>query len=611
MNKFRISTKLFALVGFLLLLALGLGGFGVWGIARVNAGLETVYNDRVVCLGQLGIVRNEYLSQVVQIAIKVRQEKLTPPEGSQALDSSMKEAHGQWKDYSVTYLTEDEKKLVAEAEPRLQAADAAIARLRASFAADDKKRITESIAADVIPTLDPLAQTLESLISLQLRESKREFGISQELYKTMRMGAIFALLLGFGIALLFAAAIIRNVTRLTKEATNITQQVNQAIGQLDTTENKGSSGGTGDEIAQLVRLMKAMLHNLEFAAATVNRVAAGDLTTRITLASSDQSSSLYSIAEMNAKLSSLIEGVRLSASNLASGSEQISAGAQQLSQGSAEQASSTEEISAAVTQLGAQAKESAMNVVRAKGTSEQTMESATQGSAMMKDMLESMAEIGRASSNISKIIKTIDEIAFQTNLLALNAAVEAARAGKYGRGFAVVAEEVNNLSKRSQQAARETAEIIEDSIRKVARGESILTGTEQVFRTIFDGVKGIATLTDQVNRATAEQVSGIEQIETGIRQIETATQQGASISQENAATSEELSGQAGHLSELVAVFKVQGTGLPDKSTAHHLPANKGTQKTTGINTGSKAPGRDVDAATIIDLGDRENEFAKF
>ncbi len=239
------------------------------------------------------------------------------------------------------------------------------------------------------------------------------------------------------------------------------------------------------------------------------------------------------------------------------GAKQVSDASQSLSEAATESASSLEEISASMHEISSQARQNADNATQANGLASNVRYSADEGNHKMCDMQKAMAAINESATNVAKIIKAIDEIAFQTNLLALNAAVEAARAGKHGKGFTVVAEEVRNLAQRSAKAAKETAEMIESSIKKAGAGSKIADETARSFGEIVNGVTKVTDLVGEIASASKEQEHGVSLVNTNISQVDKATQQNTATAEEAAAASEELSAQAVELSVMLKRFKLK------------------------------------------------------
>ena len=237
---------------------------------------------------------------------------------------------------------------------------------------------------------------------------------------------------------------------------------------------------------------------------------------------------------------------------VASAANQVSASSQTLAEGASEQAASLEETSASLEEMSSMTKKNAEHAQSAKNLASETRVAADAGTTDMHEMNEAMSAIKTSSDNIAKIIKTIDEIAFQTNILALNAAVEAARAGEAGMGFAVVAEEVRSLAQRSAQAAKETAEKIEDSIQKSAHGVQISSKVGERLQSIATRTKQVDELIGEIATASAEQTQGIQQVNITVSQMDKVTQTNAAGAEEGASAAEELSSQAAVLKESIS-----------------------------------------------------------
>lgn len=292
--------------------------------------------------------------------------------------------------------------------------------------------------------------------------------------------------------------------------------------------------------------------------AAANKVSKGDLDVTIDVNTKEEIGALgKALSLMTDNLNNVMSNISTASDQVAAGSVQVSDSSMSLSQGATEQASSIEELSASIEEISEQTKMNASNAEEAETKASTTKEIATQGNQQMIEMLAAMNDINESSSNISRIIKVIDEIAFQTNILALNAAVEAARAGEHGKGFAVVAEEVRNLAARSADAARETTAMIEGSIDKVNNGTNIANRTAEALTEIVDGISSVTELVSQIAIASNEQAQGVDQINQGIIQISNVVQSTSATAEETAAASEELSSQADLLKQEVSTFKLK------------------------------------------------------
>ncbi len=257
---------------------------------------------------------------------------------------------------------------------------------------------------------------------------------------------------------------------------------------------------------------------------------------------------VWVIATKAARLVSRVTGdLESEASQFAAASRQIAASAGSVAEGATKQAASIEETSASAHQIASTTQRNAARATSVMDLMKQAENDATKARRGLEKMVGSMASIAGSSNKIGKVIKLIDEIAFQTNILALNAAVEAARAGKAGMGFAVVADEVRNLAQRSAQAAKETANLIGDSIERSNEGTAKLDELGHSIHAIHESVERVRLLVDEIGTASQEQALGMEQISKAMSHIDQVTQQTAANAQESASAGESLNGHAGNL----------------------------------------------------------------
>jgi len=277
------------------------------------------------------------------------------------------------------------------------------------------------------------------------------------------------------------------------------------------------------------------------------------------------------------QISRIIDNLRGSARQVSSASNQLSSSSQKLAEGSSEQASSLEETSSSLEEMSSQTKQNADNSGQADSAVKETASQVESGTEAVQRMSRAMEQIKNNTSETSRIIKTIDDIAFQTNLLALNAAVEAARAGEAGKGFAVVAEEVRNLAQRSADAAKETSELIEKSQTSANNGAQVAEEVSSNLESIKQSTEKVNTLIGEISAASSEQSQGIEQVNNAVSEMDKVVQQNASDAEESSSAAEELNSQAKELQDIVGQLTELVYGEAEEVQARQ----QGSDRTSG------------------------------
>jgi methyl-accepting chemotaxis protein len=286
-------------------------------------------------------------------------------------------------------------------------------------------------------------------------------------------------------------------------------------------------------------------------------VADGDLTTVISVASTDETGRLLNaLQRMQASLTRMVGTVRQNADSVATASAQIAQGNNELSARTEEQASALEQTSASMEELGSTVRANADHAQQASKLAQTASAVATQGGEVVGQVVTTMKDIDESSRRIAEIIGVIDGIAFQTNILALNAAVEAARAGEQGRGFAVVAFEVRSLAQRSALAARDIKALIGSSVERVQYGSSLVERAGQTMQEVVAAIRRVTEVAEEISNSNAEQSSGVAQIGEAVTQMDQATQENAALVEESAAAAESLKEQARQLVQAVLAFRL-------------------------------------------------------
>ena len=349
---------------------------------------------------------------------------------------------------------------------------------------------------------------------------------------------------------------IEHMNILGNEMTVLTQSAVE--GKFDIRGNKQDLRGVFRFLVNAVnKTLDAVIGPINEASDVLERIAGKDMTARVKGDYKGDHARIKESLNMAAEnLDKALQQVAIGAEQVGSASVQVSTGGHSLSQGASEQASSLQEVSSSLQEMSSMTKQNALSAREANNVAATARDSAQKGVESMNRMSSAINQIKTSSDATARIVKTIDEIAFQTNLLALNAAVEAARAGDAGKGFAVVAEEVRNLAMRSAEAAKNTANLIEEAVKNSEHGVAINSEVLTNFREITERINKVSQVVAEIAAASDQQDQGISQVNRAVEQLNQLTQQNAANAEESASAAQEMSSQSEEMRSMVAGFKL-------------------------------------------------------
>ena len=560
MKNMKISTRLIVAFLIVILLLVATGVVSLVMINNVGGSLQQFYDNNYQTVTNvwsarynLFAMRASILRSLVDTDPAQVQDCLTSAEGyhAAAVESTLK-----LKD---TYLGDLSQ--IDNIVTRLNALTTNLETVRQYALAGETAEGYELYKADVIPAIEAARAILIEVADGANGRAVARVESAAALTRTSTIVVIILAVVSAVIGVVLALYISNSITKPVGEMQSASEAV--AGGDLSakiTYESKDALGVLADNLRSLTETFRTIIHDVEYQLSSMGN-GNFDVSSRNPEAYVGQFARLQAaIAQLNASVSDTLSQIDISADQVNSGGEQVSSSAQALAQGSTEQASSVEELAATVNEINEKVETTAGHAAQAQVDNKTAADTIQMASGHMTELMGAMRDIEEKSQEISKVIKTIEDIAFQTNILALNAAVEAARAGNAGKGFAVVADEVRNLATKSQEASASTATLIEDTVRAVKEGSRISAETEEALNEAIARAEKVTTAVVMISEQTNEQMRDVAQVTNGIDQISSVVQTNSATAEQSAAASEELSGQANLLKELVGRFTLRRDG---------------------------------------------------
>ncbi len=404
---------------------------------------------------------------------------------------------------------------------------------------------------------DAVATVKEQASNYAQKSHDNGMASSNTTISVMIVVGVVAVLIG----IVMAVYITKNITTTVKELKNASKRMSEGDFESQIKyHSKDELGELAESTRVMLATMRSVIHDIGY---MMNELAVGNLTVRSEVPESyvgQLHPILEAINKMKADLNMTMDQIANASVQVNSGADQVSSAAQALAQGATEQAASVEELAATISSIAEQIESTAEHAKQAEIDNRHAGEEIGVCAEHMNELMTAMQVINEKSKEISKVVKTIEDIAFQTNILALNAAVEAARAGTAGKGFAVVADEVRNLATKSQEAAGSTTILIEETVKAVQNGFQLSSETDESLKKVVVDSEKVLESVALISSATADQSAAATQITLGIDQISSVVQTNSATAEQSAAASEELSSQATLLKEQISVFTLD-TGM--------------------------------------------------
>ena len=580
MKNMKVARKL--LVSFLAVIVMTaiVGIIGIIGMGQINSGSEHIYEQQTIPLIAMGRAQEHFQRMRVQI------RNIAINSGDTNAVSNFYDLFNDRRERFESRFSEFRPFLVSPEGIRMGDEIEQMYRnvfVPGMYQVIEGAREGQSTAylmgvmAGTTVAADLISENIEGIMDIRMNAAATEAAGNTATYTTLLIVIIIVLVVAVAVALTLALyisgliskplTVLTSFMRTAAETGNISMRDDDAVIIQKYSQNK-------DEPGQCIAATSLFMREINSEMDMLERIGEGDLTIEPNILSESDKVG-KALTKVVDNLNNMFSEIQSSTSQVATGSKQIADGSQSLAQGSTEQAASVQQLSSSISEIAKKTKENAEMAGRAATLANDIKASAEKGSGQMGEMMKAVKDINASSQNISKVIKSIDDIAFQTNILALNAAVEAARAGQHGKGFAVVAEEVRNLAAKSAEAAKDTESLIADSIEKAELGSRIADDTSASLVEIVTGIDESSRLVGDIAVSSEEQTAGIAQINTGIDQVAHVVQQNSATAEQSAAASQEMSGQSMMLEQLISQFKLKNAsrgfgGLPP--TSKKLPS---------------------------------------